>query len=77
MKKIAPPCGCSSLSITLPETNISPENRHLEKEFPMGNHQFACKRPNGMRGSLRDLLDISHFKGLFYSFRLVSGSVSS
>ena len=25
---------------TLPETNISPENRPLEKEIPIGNHDF-------------------------------------
>ena len=25
---------------TLPETNIAPENRPLEKEIPMGNHYF-------------------------------------
>ena len=25
---------------TLPETNISPENRPLEKEIPIGNHHF-------------------------------------
>ena len=25
---------------TLPETNISPENRPLEKEIPVGNHHF-------------------------------------
>ena len=27
-------------SSTLPETNISPENRPLEKEIPIGNHHF-------------------------------------
>jgi len=27
-------------SITLPETNIAPENRPLEKEIPIGNHHF-------------------------------------
>ena len=26
--------------VTLPETNISPENRPLEKEIPIGNHHF-------------------------------------
>ena len=26
--------------ITLPETNIAPENRPLEKEIPIGNHHF-------------------------------------
>ena len=26
--------------ITLPETNIAPENRSLEKEIPIGNHHF-------------------------------------
>ena len=26
--------------LTLPETNISPENRALEKEIPIGNHNF-------------------------------------
>ncbi len=25
---------------TIPETNISPENRPLEKEIPIGNHHF-------------------------------------
>ena len=25
---------------TLPETNIAPENRHLEKEIPIQNHHF-------------------------------------
>ena len=25
---------------TLPETNIAPENRPLEKEIPNGNHHF-------------------------------------
>jgi len=28
------------LSIALPETNIAPENRPLEKEIPIGNHHF-------------------------------------
>ena len=28
------------LKCTLPETNISPENRLLEKEIPIGNHNF-------------------------------------
>ncbi len=27
-------------SFTLPETNIAPENRPLEKEIPIGNHHF-------------------------------------
>ncbi len=26
--------------ITLAETNISPENRAVEKEIPIGNHHF-------------------------------------
>jgi len=26
--------------ITLPETNMAPENNPLEKEIPIGNHQF-------------------------------------
>ena len=26
--------------VALPETNISPENRPLEKEIPIGNHHF-------------------------------------
>jgi len=26
--------------ITLPETNMAPENRPLEKEIPIGNHNF-------------------------------------
>ena len=25
---------------TLPETNVAPENRPLEKEIPIGNHHF-------------------------------------
>ena len=25
---------------TLPETNIAPENKPLEKEIPIGNHHF-------------------------------------
>ena len=25
---------------TPPETNMAPENRPLEKEIPIGNHQF-------------------------------------
>ena len=28
------------LKMTLPETNIAPENRPLEKEISIGNHQF-------------------------------------
>ena len=28
------------LKCTLPETNISPENRLLEKEIRIGNHHF-------------------------------------
>ncbi len=28
------------LITTLPETNIAPENRPLEKEIPIGNHHF-------------------------------------
>ena len=27
-------------AITLPQTNIAPENRPLEKEIPIGNHHF-------------------------------------
>ena len=30
----------STLPTTLPETNIAPENRPLEKEIPIGNHHF-------------------------------------
>ena len=26
--------------VTLPETNIAPENRPLEKEIPIGKHYF-------------------------------------
>ena len=26
--------------VTLPETNVAPENRPLEKEIPIGNHHF-------------------------------------
>ena len=29
-----------ALADTLPETNVSPENRPLEKEIPIGNHHF-------------------------------------
>ena len=29
-----------TLPSTLPETNIAPENRPLEKEIPIGNHHF-------------------------------------
>ena len=29
-----------SHEVTLPETNITPENRPLEKEIPIGNHHF-------------------------------------
>ena len=32
-----PGCGNQKL---IPETNISPENGPLEKEIPIGNHQF-------------------------------------
>ena len=28
------------VGLTLPETNIAPENRPLEKEIPTGNHHF-------------------------------------
>ncbi len=27
-------------NVTLPETNVAPENRPLEKEIPIGNHHF-------------------------------------
>ena len=30
----------SGIASTLPETNVAPENRPLEKEFPIGNHHF-------------------------------------
>ena len=30
----------TSCKHTLPETNIAPENRPLEKEIPIGNHHF-------------------------------------
>ena len=30
--------------ITLPETNIAPENRPLEKEIPIVNHHFQVLR---------------------------------
>ena len=33
LKKMKPPP-------TLPETNIAPENRPLEKEIPIGNYDF-------------------------------------
>ena len=29
---------------TLPETNVAPENRPLEKEIPIGNHHFQVLR---------------------------------
>ena len=32
--------GGSTGSVTLPKTNIEPENRPLEKELPIGNHHF-------------------------------------
>ena len=28
------------ITVTLPEINIAPENRPLEKEIPIGNHHF-------------------------------------
>ncbi len=28
------------IGVTLPETNMEPENRPLEKEIPIGNHYF-------------------------------------
>ena len=34
------PNGWMKKKRTLPETNISPENRPLEKEIPIGNHHF-------------------------------------
>ena len=34
----------SGQSYTLPETNIAPENRPLEKEIPIGNHQTVSFR---------------------------------
>ena len=30
----------SGLGITLPESDAAPENRPLEKEIPIGNHNF-------------------------------------
>ncbi len=33
-------CGQNLISDTLPETNIAPENRPLEKDIPIGNHDF-------------------------------------
>ena len=30
----------NQLMVTLPENNIAPENRPLEKEIPIGNHHF-------------------------------------
>ena len=36
IRKLEPSLGW----ITLPKTNISPENRPLEKEIPIGNHHF-------------------------------------
>ena len=30
----------NQIDITLPETNIAPENRPVEKEIPIGNHHF-------------------------------------
>ena len=30
----------ATTNITLPETNMAPENRPLEKEIPIGNHHF-------------------------------------
>ena len=31
-----------TIYITLPETNMAPENDTLEKEIPIGNHHFRC-----------------------------------
>ena len=36
------------LRITLPESNIAPENRLLEKEIPIGNHQFLGAAKKGL-----------------------------
>ena len=34
------PLGWRKMENTIPETNIAPENRPLEKEIPIGNHHF-------------------------------------
>ncbi len=35
-----PEMGGQAGPVTLPETNIAPENKPLEKEIPIGNHHF-------------------------------------
>ena len=34
------PSKLAKMGDTLPETNIAPKNRPLEKEIPIGNHHF-------------------------------------
>ena len=40
--ELPPPSQFQQVTIasTVPETNIVPENNHLEKEIPIGNHRF-------------------------------------
>jgi len=40
IKKSTSFAGGEAKRATLPETNIAPENRPLEKDIPIGNHQF-------------------------------------
>ena len=56
---------------TLPETNISPENRWLEDEFPFGMANFQggsgrvmCLIGGAVPISALELLDVSSEKGL-------------
>ena len=37
--------------VTLPETNIAPENRPLEKEIPIGNHHFQVRAVSFREGT--------------------------
>ena len=42
--------------ITLPKTNIAPENRPLEREIPIGKHRLEG-RPVGFREGINQLYD--------------------
>ena len=55
---------CFLLKITLPETNIAPENRPLEKEIPSGNHHFQ-----GRAVSFRENNHVQKNMGKSTSFR--------
>ena len=41
---------------TLPETNVAPENRPLEKEIPIGNHHFQVRTLSFREGTHSRLL---------------------